>query len=362
MSELQEFIDSEAFLSLENIPISPQRATSYLKNPQCSQNNVVLFLAYEEEELVGYRALLPDRIIFENKVISFAWLSGNWVHPAKRRKGIASLLLEHALEAWEYKLMFTNYAAESKAVYVKSGEFVKYASLNGIRVYLRFPLAEVLPPKNSLFRNLKPAFNVFDRLLNTVGDLRFRNSQGNRTSRQERTEEIQSLDEETIDYIKRWRDDNFTCDIVNKLKWIEAWPWILEKSQPDETDKKYFFSSTAQKYENIQLKVYNSENQFVAYLMIIVIGNKLTIPYFFSSKEAITLIPDIILSKMIQFKLSYTTIYHPQLIDEMWKQRKGYIFKKSIPRNYYCSVGLKNNLPDSKKLTWQDGDGDAAFT
>ncbi len=51
MSELQEFIDSEAFLSLENIPISPQRATSYLKNPQCSQNNVVLFLAYDEEEL-----------------------------------------------------------------------------------------------------------------------------------------------------------------------------------------------------------------------------------------------------------------------------------------------------------------------
>ena len=362
LSELQEFIKSEEYLLLDNIPVSPQRASSYLENPKTTENDIVLFLAYEQGNLVGYRTVLPDSLIAENKVIPFAWLSGSWALPEKRRQGISTLLLEHALEAWDYKIMFTNYAPESKAVYDKSGEFTKYASIDGIRVYLRFLFSEVLPPKSKLFKKLEPVLKLSDYVLNGIADVRFKREVSSITQDQIRIKEINTLDEKTIEFITKRSYNNFTCQKISDLKWIKAHPWIQEKKQAGINDKKYYFSSSSHRYINIQLEVYGSDNRLVAYLMIIVIGNKLTLPYCYYSGESYKLIPDIVFSNMIQYKLSYATIYHPEVVNEILKQKKGYIYKKTIPRHYYCSVGLLNNLPDPKTIKWQDGEGDAAFT
>ena len=362
LSDLQEFIKSEEYLSLDNIPVSPQRAASYLENPKATENDIVLFLAYEQGNLVGYRTVLPDSLIAENKVIAFAWLSGNWVLPEKRRQGISTLLLEHVLEAWDYKIMFANYAPESKAVYDKSGEFIKYASIDGVRVYLRFLFSEVLPPKSKLFRKLKPVLKLSDYILNGIADVRLKREVSSLTQDLIRIKEVNTLDEETLEFIISKSENDFTSQKIKEIEWLRYYPWILEKEKLAVTDKRYFFSSSSPRYKNIQLKVYCSDNRLVAYLMIIVIGNKLTLPYCYYSGDSYKLIPDIVFKKMIEYKLSYATIYHPEVVKEILKQKKGYLYKKTIPRHYYCSVGLLNNLPDAETIKWQDGEGDAAFT
>lgn len=362
LSELQEFIDSEAYNLMDNIPVSLHRAASYLHNPNATENDLVLFLAYENEQLVGYRTVLPDRLLDGQRIIPFAWLSGCWVLPEKRRQGIATLLLDQVLIAWDYKLMFTNYAPESKKVYDKTGEFEKYASLIGIRAYLRFPFSDVLPPKSKLFCNLKPLLKATDYLLNAFGDIRFKNIPKKSGSGQFEIKEIKELDKETIDFLRDLGKKGLAFDNVEKLKWIAEWPWVFETENVEGMDKKYFFSSTASSYKNIQLKIYIPDRKMVGYLMLLVIGNKLTVPYCFYSKEAIGLIPEIILVYMKQFKLNYVTVYHSKLVELIKKQNKGYLYKKPIIRNIFYSIGLKNNLPDPGYINWQDGVGDTAFT
>lgn len=362
LSEIQEFIDSEAYNLLENIPVSLQRAASYLRNPNANENDQVLFLAYENEQLVGYRTVLPDKLIDGNKLIPFAWLSGIWVLPEKRRQGIATTLLNQVLIAWDYRLMFTNYAAESKKVYDKTGEFERYAILVGIRAYLRFPFSDVLPSKSKLFCNLEPLLKATDYFLNAFGDMRFKNIPKKSFSKQFEIEEITVLDEESHNFLRDFGKESLAYDIIEELKWIAEWPWVVQLGKAEGLDKKYFFSSTSSRYRNIQLKIYLPDRKLVGYLMLLVIGNKLTVPYCFYSKGAISLIPDIIYAYMKQFKLNYVTVYHPELVEEIQNQKNGYLYKKTIVRNIFCSIGLKNNLPDPEDINWQDGVGDTAFT
>ena len=53
----------------------------------------------------------------------FAWLSGNCVDPEFRRKGFSTRLLQQAEALWDGRLMYTNYAPASKAVYDRTGQF-----------------------------------------------------------------------------------------------------------------------------------------------------------------------------------------------------------------------------------------------
>lgn len=347
---------------MDNIPVSLHRAASYLHNPNATENDLVLFLAYENEQLVGYRTVLPDKLLDGQRIIPFAWLSGCWVLPEKRRQGISTLLLDQVLIAWDYKLMFTNYAPESKEVYDKTGEFEKYESLIGIRAYLRFPFSDVLPPKSKLFCNLKPLLKATDYFLNAFGDIRFKNIPKKSVGGQFEIKEIAELDKGTIDFIRDLGKKGLAIDNVEKLKWIVEWPWVNETEKVEGMDKKYFFSSTASSYKNIQLKIYLPDRKMVGYLMLLVIGNKLKVPYCFYSKGAIGLIPDVILAYMKQFKLNYVTVYHPELAEVIKRQNKGYLYKKPIIRNIFSSIGLKNNLPDPEDINWQDGIGDTAFT
>ena len=53
---------------------------------------------------------------------------------------------------WKGKLMYTNYAEESKAAYDKTGKFELLKSIEGYRHYLRFSFKDLLVPESVFFR------------------------------------------------------------------------------------------------------------------------------------------------------------------------------------------------------------------
>ena len=141
----------------------PSQGAVVHKQPRCSPSDVVLYLAYLDGKLVGYRTILPDFITRGNESVKVGWLSGNWVDPNLRRQGIATELLQSAMPDWNNRLLFTNYAEESKAVYDKSGSFARAFTLDGYRIYIRPCLAEVLA-KSRLFSAFKPLWQFSDAL------------------------------------------------------------------------------------------------------------------------------------------------------------------------------------------------------
>jgi len=74
-AQLLTFIYSEEYKNLTFIPITKHRAISHIHNPRADDDDIILFLAYENEELVGYLGVLADKIYYQNSPIKCGWLS-----------------------------------------------------------------------------------------------------------------------------------------------------------------------------------------------------------------------------------------------------------------------------------------------
>lgn len=78
-NELSAFIDSDFYAILSKIPISYHRAVSQINNPAVSDNDILLWVAYENAAVIGYIGVLPDRLtysIFTNRDLLVKLLLG----------------------------------------------------------------------------------------------------------------------------------------------------------------------------------------------------------------------------------------------------------------------------------------------
>jgi hypothetical protein len=66
LRELSAFKESLLYKGLEVIPISSNRIESYVNNPRADEEDVVLYLAFEGEKLVGFRTIFADTISISN--------------------------------------------------------------------------------------------------------------------------------------------------------------------------------------------------------------------------------------------------------------------------------------------------------
>ena len=76
---LSEFINSREYQKLKHLPISKHRAISHIKNPRANDTDILLLLAFQNKQLVGYLGVLPEQIINNNKVEKWGWLSCLWI-------------------------------------------------------------------------------------------------------------------------------------------------------------------------------------------------------------------------------------------------------------------------------------------
>ena len=95
-SQLLQFINSDEFNTLPNIPISYIRAVSHINNPRANENDVLLILIYLDFGLAGYLGIVPDLIFKNDKPEKIGWMSCIWVHQNARGKGLAKTLTNKA--------------------------------------------------------------------------------------------------------------------------------------------------------------------------------------------------------------------------------------------------------------------------
>jgi len=357
-NEVQIYSVDPQLAEREYIPISRHRAMSYSANPRANDHDVVLYLAYKEEKLIGYRTVLPDYLFIGDRQLRVGWLSGNWVHKDFRRQGIALLLLEEASKDWDNKLLFTNYALESKAVYDKSGKFDLLTSTKGKRFYLRPCLSTLLPVRSNFFRKnyfLLKSIDFLLGLINTIPLLvRMINLGGNvEFEYLSRPENEVSEMFESICKTTPTRRSRF------ELQWILRFPWLVSSPLCDRIGKRYFFSSSPSRFCQSIVKVFNNSN-LVGFILFNVNGNKLTIPYSSFKTEDAELMAKVILLHALKFNVSMITTYNKDLINAINNIGVYKIFSKIRTRNYYATKDLMEVLKDSN-IVFNDGDGDCAF-
>ena len=358
--ELEEFVSSDFFKDLKIKPISIIRASSYLENPRANKNDIVLYMAFLENELVAYRTILSDIFFIDDKPISFGWLSGNWVALKHRRKGFSTLLFREVLKDWKGKLMYTNYAEASKLLYDKTEQFSLLHRVEGVKYYTRFCLADILPKKKKIFKKTKILWIFLDRFLNLFTDLRsiFKYSLKENSFYLKTNE---PWNDTLLELANNFTNKNLFQRSKKEFNWIQKHPWILSGKKNKEDAKSYHFSSYAKEFNSNAYTIYNTKNCLIGYFLLTVRDGHMKIPYAFFDEENSEEITNFIINKCNKEKVKTIVVYNKKIEVEL-NNRLSFITKKEFIQKYFMTKELKKFIKTEQEIVFQTGDGDVVFT
>lgn len=366
LEELPSHLENRDERDPSLLPVSPLRLQSYLHNPRALPTDRVLFEMREGKRLIAYRTLLPDHFYDESgNPRRFAWLSGNFVLPEYRRKGISTQLLQQAEARWEGQLMYTNYAPASKAVYDRTGQFRLLASREGARFYLRAASAELL--RNRLGDS--PGLRSADKLINLLVNFRLKRYtllsdnhgitgvKGNAMD-QFKVTRMEEMDRSMKTLIREYNGSSLFRRDAKVLKWILHFPWVTDAPVPDIP---YHFSYRSAQFENILLKIEAVNGRDNGFLWLVVHGRRLSVPYLFTTNEKLfPMMARLCMDTIIRRDLAHVTVRHEGLRNELRLFRKWFLSIRSMPQLIFVHRSIHGTLPGTFAL--QDGDGDVVFT
>ncbi|MFY0630033.1 MAG: GNAT family N-acetyltransferase [Flavobacteriaceae bacterium] len=358
--ELETFIKSETFSNFKNIPISSLRSASYVKNKHANAKDVILYMAFIDKELVGYRSIWRD-VFYHGKVPeSFGWLSGNWVHPKYRRKGVSTQLFNEVYKDWGGRLLYTNYAIPSKLLYDKTGYFKKIKSLKGVRFYTQFCLQDILPKKHVLFSKTTFLWKCLDAFGNMFWKLK--------TRRPQKNNDTDSLIKENEDW--HHEIDLFLADFKNQelfkrgdafFSWVLQYPWVKTGVTEAQEAKKYQFSVHSKQYKSTYYTFYDSDNKIIAFLWISLKDGHLKIQYAYLTQAAIEEVAAFIVAKSLQENVKTILVYQKEL-ETILMHKLPHLYNKRFDQNYFATEKVIQDFPEISQKKIQPGDGDVIFT
>jgi len=353
ISQLEEFLTSEICRSSEILPVSPERVASYVNNPRASDDMDVLYLLIDNDKIVAYRSLLPDWYFSKGEKKSFAWLSGNYVLPEYRRKGLSSALFKVVESQWDGKLMYTNYAPASKAVYDKTGSFLLFKERPGTRYYMRSSLKSLYKERIK-YQGL---LSLADGILNRIHDPGL-HSQNYKLPEDVKVSQITLGDEGIKEVIENNMSGTLFQRGVKEFQWITAYPWITTRKKKDSKEN-YHFSRFASQFETKWYRLSHAKNS--AFLWIAIVDDKIAVPYFLNEDPLLTVAArQLVIKTMVEYRSSYLTIRHPELGPVMGVRKNPFLLKREMSQNYFCHRSLLDDLPEDPEI--MDGDGDCVFT
>lgn len=337
-----------------SLPLSPLRLKSYLNNPRANQNDTVLFEMFHENQLVGYRSLLPDLFFDkEDAPQQFAWLSGNWVHPEMRRKGISTKLLIEAEKKWEGRLMYTNYAPDSKALYDNTRRFFALINREGRRYYLRSNSEELLGNRV----NAKGLLRKGDQAINQIREQKLLTFTfpDFPSILVESVEKPSSEMEKLISRLQKSSLFRRETDIFN---WALENPWVTDRKLPS---LPYHFSYQSEKFENFLYEYRHTETGARGLLWLIQHNRAISVPYLFAEDEQLfAAMAKTLLQDMIKSGCTHTTIRHADLNKQLMAYKKIFLSSKSMSQFIFAHRMLAASVPSHTFI--HDGDGDVMFT
>lgn len=349
-TELQNFVSSGKFAEYGFLPITEHRAASHIKNPKADAEDVLLTLAFDEDQLAGYLGTLPDFFMIDGKKQKFAWLSTLYVSEKFRGKKIAQKLLEKVFESYGNNIAITEFTKEAENLYNKTKQFDYIPPKTGKRYYFRTDFQTMVSEKKPKAKPFKPLFSAADFIIGSgISALDFFTPKP-----KFKYETLSSIDNESSAFLGKFPKNRTPEDI----SWFLENPWVLEAGKPEE---KYLFSSYSKEFKYFWVKIYNSENQLSTCALLLLRDGHLKIPYLFSEndlKNFLFFLEWFIAEKKVKMLTSYQTELNRTI------EEKGLrtLYQKDFERRYMFHKTLLRNLPKNFRPNFQDGDGDCALT
>jgi GNAT superfamily N-acetyltransferase len=354
--QLLEYINSEEFKHLENYPITRHRALSHINNPRSSDTDKILYIAFEQNKIVGYRLIMVDSINIDNKTEKVGWYSCVWVHPKKRGSGIAKKLVEISLNDWNNNIVFQGPVTASKNLYTSTNLFNE-VFITGLRAYSRFDSNEVLTSKKPSLKPFSFLFKIADGFFNIFID-----SFSSTTKCPKNIEVVNEIDDKTIQFIEQHQSTNLFKRSKSEFNWILNYPWVLASNTIDRISANYHFSSIAKEFRYINVKFYNDKKEMEGFVTLQIRDKHLSVfnAYFKDTQTVVIL--DYIYHIIKKHKTNSFSIYNKELINHINNNSNPFIFKKTLKRGFYYSKNFEHYFKKNPQLSFEAGDGDMIFT
>ncbi len=351
---LVELTDSRKFAQLRHLPVSRLRAQSHLHNPRLKSDKPMMYIAWLNGEVVGYRMVLCDDILADGEVQPVGWYSCVWVNPEVRGQGIAKKLVTRCLEDWNGRIFGADAVPESRSLYLSTGLYKGELYLEGTRTYLKLNLADTLIKKRPQLAILKPLFSMVDKVLGLMVPRK-----GGKMPNG--VEIVTQVDDEVATFIEPYLATLLFRRDKHDLNWITQHPWV-RSGEPDHESRRYYFSSVARRFEYRQWLLRDAQGRIMGYAMLSIRDGHVKTPYVFVEDQAVAMLAKALAVLMVNERLEMLSTFHPKLSAYFKQHRSPFIFVKSIRREYFVSVPVSQYVKMGAEPNICDGDGDQAFT
>lgn len=352
VSELADFVNSEEYEMLDFKPISPLRAVSQFYNPFAKPDDTALVFISEDNKLLGFAGLLPDKLSDDDSPVSSN--SGWWIKPGKNHLALPVFL--RALQKCNQQMFFTDCSAQTKSILDKTGMFGFLPPITGERYFLRYCFSQVMSRKGA-YDIVINTLGIFDLVLNFLFSLRMKWFMTSKKLKNASIHTIPVIDHELSEFITEHSHNNILKQTGQKLNWIMLHSWLT-------TDKstagiQYPFSYRVEKYAQ-ELLLVKKQNEICGVLLLTIRDGMASVPYIFYRKEFLGDIALQIRVYLETIKAESVVVFNPPLRRAMEITGFPSVYVKNISR----FAGYSNNLKTTFEKTryFQDGDGDVAFT
>ncbi|MFH2141008.1 MAG: hypothetical protein ABIJ97_01200, partial [Bacteroidota bacterium] len=175
-------------------------------------------------------------------------------------------------------------------------------------------------------------------------------------------EQIQLLDKEVENLISDTNKNELTQRNFNELNWIIWYPWLKPEKEDNGEAKKYEFSSIADSFKLVNLKIKNNEGKLLAFIMLHLRDKQMQIPYIYCLNNEMESAVNAIYYSMLKYRLRTVSIFQPQFASYISKNSSPFFKKRQMKKSFLITEKLKKHLENIEDIQFQDGDGDSAFT
>ncbi len=356
-----ELFENNDFWNHEFLSISKHRLLAHYNNPHLKNDDIVLLLAYLEDELVGYMGIYIDNIVIDNIEQKIGWLSTWWVHPKTKGSGIGREILNTMYAENNGKIGISQFTPSAKRVYDKSGYFVNLKKNIGTKAVLKSNLSFLLTklkPKLSFF---KPALKLIDNVANAVILVKhyFQKKQLYKNLQNINIEYLNAVDSETSNLINEFNSNHLSKKSDDFFNWLKQFNWVQEAPLIDFTQiNKYEFSIYDESF-NIYLMKIIKNNQPIGFLVLQKRNQTMKILFaFYNQNQDSKIISDIIKLQAIKQNIQEIICYD-SVICENFNNSKVFIYNRKKIKNSIISKAF--NKDNFDQIIMNYGDGDCCF-
>lgn len=356
-ADLRDWLGTEQYATMPQVPISIHRALSQIANPRRHTEDVLLLVAYDAKEMIGYLGVVPDTMYIDDQDVEHVgWLSCIWVSPMARGRGVSLKMVRQAARDWDGRLLLTEYVPSIKVLYDRSGVFDSTARQTvGLRIFYRWELATILPTKRPYFASYPRLLRLVDRLLNRVTDLRYLLARPPQTALA--ISHSPYLPSDAAAFVDQHCAEGLFRRESQWLQWALGHPWVLAGS-PTLDDDRYYFTSRAIRY-SMEVVTLRRDGDVVGVCIISDRDGHLRVPLCHTpgcEGDLAAYLDHYAVSQ----RVNRCTVYHSGLVDAFGARRTHGLYHKATTRHYL--VSSRYSSIDWTAYRIQDGAGDTFFT